>query len=436
MNCFPQVLPPIQKYGFVVYSERKLFAIIFARNSHSLPKINSPAKEAQRTDYGEKRKSPIEKLKELGYDLPQENITVREEPGASLKTVILVGGEGTRLQPLTHYLPKSMVPVLNRPFLEHTIAYLEKYGIGEIILTLSYLPQVIQSYFGGGSSLGVQLTYAVENNPLGTAGAVKNTEQYLNSTFVVLNGDIFTDLDISDMLAFHRCKGAKATIALTWVDNPSAFGVVETDNDGRVKRFIEKPSPNQAISNWINAGVYILEPEVLEYVPPNSHYMFERGLFPLLLKLDKPVYGYPFSGYWLDMGTPGKYLRLNCDLLLSKAKSALIEDLTRDGIHHDESATIHPSAEIVGPAVIGSGCRISPRVHIKGPAVIGPDCYIGEGASVEGAVLWRDVNIGACAKLQQCVVCHNTRIADNSQVINCTTTPDYVRTAQFEDLGL
>lgn len=239
----------------------------------------------------------------------------------SLKAVILVGGEGTRLRPLTYGMPKAMVPVLNRPFLEHTIAYLKNYKVKNIILALSYLPEVVQNYFGDGSNSGVQLNYAVEDNPLGTAGAVKNAERYLSSTFVVLNGDVFIGLDIADMLAFHRSKGAKATIALTWVDNPCAFGVVETDSNGRVRRFIEKPSPARVTTNWINAGIYLLEPEVLEHVPTNAHYTFERGLFPLLLELGEPVYGYPFSGYWLDMGTPGKYLRLNCDLLLSKAKA-------------------------------------------------------------------------------------------------------------------
>jgi len=325
------------------------------------------------------------------------------------------------------------VPVVNRPFLEHTIAYLKNYGVKNIILALSYLPEVFQSYFGDGSNSGVQLNYAIEDNPLGTAGAVKNTERYLGSTFVVLNGDVFTGLDIADMLAFHRSKGAKVTIALTWVDNPCAFGVVETDSDGRVKRFIEKPSPSRVTTNWINAGIYLLEPEVLEHVPPNTHYMFEKGLFPLLLKLGEPVYGYPFSGYWLDMGTLGKYLSLNCDLLLLKAKSALIGGLSRDGICCDKNVIIHPSAKIVGPAVIGSKCRIDQKTYIKGPVVIGPDCYIGDSTSIEVAVLWRGVNIGAGVSLKQCILGTNTKIKDNDQIINGAVTSDHTRVAQIED---
>ena len=329
------------------------------------------------------------------------------------KAVILVGGPGTRLQPLTYEIPKPMVPLLNRPFLEHTISYLNKYGIADIILALSYLPEVVQDYFGDGGSLEVRLSYTVESEPLGTAGAVKNAEQYLDSTFVVLNGDIFTDLDIAEMLAFHRTKGAKATIALTWVDNPCAYGVVEADAGGRVQRFIEKPSPDRVTTNWINAGIYVLEPEVLRHVPANSRYTFEKGLFPLLLELDEPVYGYPFRGYWLDMGTPEKYLQLNCDLLLAEARSYCIHDLGRGRILLGEGVSIHPSARITGPAVIGSGCKIGQEACIKGPVVIGPDCDIGDGANLERVVLWTGMNISSGASLKRCVVSRNPAIEES-----------------------
>ena len=323
------------------------------------------------------------------------------------QAVILVGGEGTRLRPLSYHMPKSMMPVLNRPFLEHTLAYLKNYGVSDVILTLSYLPEVIQGYLGNGSDLGIRLSYAVEDSPLGTAGAVKNTEPRLADTFTVLNGDIFTNLDLADLVTFHRQKGAQATIALTYVDNPSAFGVVETKSDGRVRRFIEKPSPDQITSHWINAGIYILEPEVLRHVPQNSHYMFERGLFPRLLELDEPVYGYPFRGYWLDMGTPEKYLRLNCDLLRAEATSHLCPDIKPATVSHGADVIIHPSAKISGPAIIGSQCRIDQRVRIKGPVVMGEGCHIGQGASLESAVLWPGVSVEAGASLKQCVICYN-----------------------------
>lgn len=340
-----------------------------------------------------------------------------------LKAVILVGGPGTRLQPLTHYIPKSMVPVLNKPFMEHTIAYLKQFGTEEVILTLNYLPEVIQNYFGDGSKFGVRLTYCVENCPMGTAGAVKNAEEYLKSTFIVLNGDVFTDLDIADMLAYHRHKGARATISLSWVDNPSAFGVVVTDIDQRVEQFIEKPPPGKATTNQVNAGTYILEPEVLEHIPANSHCMFEKELFPLLLKLGEPVYGYPFRGYWLDMGTPEKYLSLNCDLLLARTNSPLIQGSNRNVIYGDWDVTSHPSAEILAPVVIGSNCQISEGVHIKGPVVIGPDCNLEEGANIENSVICSNVRIGANARLSHCIIGSNTRIKPNSHIVDSVVTP-------------
>ncbi len=338
------------------------------------------------------------------------------------KAVILIGGQGTRLQPLTYDTPKSMVPILNKPFMEYTLAYLKQFGIEDIILALNYLPEVIRNYFGDGSRFGVRLTYCLEKNPMGTAGAVKNAEQYLNGTFLVLNGDIFTDLDITDMLALHRNKGAKATISLNWVDNPSAFGVVETDSTQRVRQFIEKPPPGEETTNWINAGTYILEPEVLGHVPANSHYMFERGLFPLLLKLGEPVYGYPFSGYWLDMGNPGKYLSLNCDLLLSKTGSPLV-DVPKDRICCDRDVAIHPSANIEAPVIIGNRCQISQGIYIKGPVVIGPDCHIEEGASIENTVLWDNVRIGANARLSHCIIGSHTSIEPDNQVSDCVVIP-------------
>ena len=237
-----------------------------------------------------------------------------------MTAVVLVGGPGTRLRPLTDDRPKSLVPVMNRPVMEHTIAYLKRFGIEDIVLTLSYLPDSIMQVFGDGSRYGARLVYCLEKEPLGTAGAVKNAEKYIDSTFVVLNGDIFTDLDLADMMTFHREQGATATISLSWVEDPSAFGVVETDN-GRVKRFIEKPPRAEATSHWINAGIYVLEPSVLGHIPDGQHYMFEKGLFPRILELGLPVYGYPYRGYWLDMGTPEKYFGVNMDMLSSRLKS-------------------------------------------------------------------------------------------------------------------
>lgn len=340
-----------------------------------------------------------------------------------LKAVILVGGPGTRLQPLTNNKPKSIVPVLNRPAMEHMIAYLKQFGVEDVILTLNYLPDMIQGLFGDGRDFGVQLTYCLEKEPLGTAGAVKNAAAHLESTFIVLNGDIFTEMDLTDMLSFHTGNNARATIALTWVENPSAFGVVETDGRHRVKRFIEKPPPGEETTNWINAGTYILEPEVLEYIPANRHYMFEKGLFPRLLDAGEPVYGYPYRGYWLDMGTLEKYFALNIDLLLSKVHSPLIQDSRQDGIYLGPDVTLHPSAAITAPSIIGSGCRIGKEVRIAGPVTIGRDCLLENGASLENTVLWDGVRIGEGARLNRCIVSSNSIIGSHQEMTGCVVTP-------------
>jgi len=337
-----------------------------------------------------------------------------------IKAVLLVGGPGTRLRPLTDNCPKPILPVVNRPFLEHTLARLKQFGIRDVILTMSYLPEAIREYFGDGERCGMRLTYCHEKEPLGTAGAVKNAAAYLDRPFIVLNGDdVFLEMDFDEVFAFHRNKKAKATIFLTWVDNPSAFGVVETDVNQRVKRFIEKPPLAEVTTNWINAGGYILEPEVLEHIPVGQHYMFERGLFPKLLEVGSPVYGYIYKGYWLDMGTPQKYFSLNMDLISSKTKSPLFIKHGFDNRDND----IHPTVKINGPALIDRGCKIGPGVCIKGPVIIGKDCVIRDGAYLEKAILWDNVSIGQNSQLNECIVASNTVIEDNSKIKDNVITP-------------
>jgi mannose-1-phosphate guanylyltransferase len=345
----------------------------------------------------------------------------------NIKAVILVGGPGTRLQPLTDSIPKSLVPVLNKPFMEHTFAYLKHHGIEDIILTLSYLPETIINYFGDGSRAGVHLSYCIEEEPLGTAGAVKNAEEHLDNTFVVLNGDVFSDINLADMLAYHRKNRSVTTISLKRVDNPSAFGVVETDDTGRVQRFIEKPPADEANTNWINAGIYILEPEVLEHVPAKTHYMVERGLFPHLVASGERVFGYPFRGYWMDTGTLKYYYSLNCDLLLSKTSSQLVGDLDVNQVYYDPDIDTDPSARITPPTIIGKGCRIAPGVSITGPVVIGPGCVLGKGVSIENTVIWDNVKIGARTRLNRCIISSRTEIAEESNITDCVVTPSKIK---------
>ncbi|MBI2861132.1 MAG: NDP-sugar synthase [Chloroflexi bacterium] len=309
-----------------------------------------------------------------------------------MKAVILVGGEGTRLRPLTCNIPKAIVPVLNRPFLEHQLLYLRRHGVTDVILAMGYLPDPVRECLGNGSQLGVKLTYLVESSPMGTAGAVKNAGQLLDGPFLVLNGDIITGIDLSAMIAQHRDSGARVSIALTPVDNPTVFGVVETDGQGRVRRFLEKPGWDQVTTNLINAGIYMLEPEVLGMVPPSTRSMFERDVFPALVEAGDPVFAFPSDAYWIDIGTPEKYLQAHRDLLQGWGGE----------VRMDGKSQVHPSARIEGPALIGEGCIIGRDVRIKG-AVIGPCCRVGEGARLEEAVLWRGVQVAEGALLSNCV---------------------------------
>lgn len=322
-----------------------------------------------------------------------------------MKAVILVGGLGTRLRPLTINTPKAMMPVINRPFLEYVVRRLSGHGVSEIVLALSHLARPIEGYFGDGSRLGVGLHYVLEKTALGTAGAVKNTERFLDETFLVLNGDIFTDLDLTAMLDFHRQKKSKATIALTPVDDPTSYGLIETDAQGRVTRFLEKPGWDQVTTNMINAGTYILEPEVLSHIPPQTNFSFEHQLFPFLLDRGEPVYAYPSPCYWIDIGTPEKYFRLNKDLLNGKSEQ-----------YNYKPAGRALSARITGPVVPGENCIIGRRVRLTGPLVIGPGCQIAEGAVVEESILWQDVDIGPGAQVRRSIIANSCHLGAGSVV--------------------
>lgn len=334
-----------------------------------------------------------------------------------MKAVLLVGGEGTRLHPLTLNTPKSMVPIVNRPFLEHMTEYLKRHGIDDIILTLCYLPDCCQRHFGDGSNFGIKLCYALEDSPLGTAGAVRNVDEHIDETFFVFNGDVFTDIDLTAMMEFHRKRGSKATIALTPVEDPTIYGVVETNDEGRVQRFLEKPRRNQVTTNMINAGAYILEPEVLSNIPEGSIFSFEKGLFPLLLERGDPLYGYCSSDYWIDIGTPEKYLKLHHDLLQGRVARRFPGEQAGNGIWTEEGCNIQPRAELEGPVVIGRNCVIGSGARLKGPLVIGQDCRIGEDSLIEGSVVWQSAQIGSGVSLKNCVIAESVTIGERTEVI-------------------
>ncbi len=323
-----------------------------------------------------------------------------------MRAVILVGGEGTRMRPLTLTTPKAMLPVLNRPFLEHTFRYLLAAGVNRVALATSYLPTAIEDYFGDGRRFRLRINYIVEDTPLGTGGAVKNVARYLDDTFVVLNGDVFTDLDLKAMLAFHREREAVATMALVTVDDPSPFGVVVTDSGGRITRFVEKPPRESAPSRHINAGIYILEPQVLEALPPTgTPSMLEQELFPLMVKRRSDFYGYPFSGFWLDTGTPQNYLRLHQHLLLSG-----------QGGRISPSASINGRALVSGPVEIGERTVMDSGARLIGPAALGAGCHIEDGAVIDGSVLWDRVRVMRGAVVTDSVLASGCVVAEGCRV--------------------
>ena len=342
----------------------------------------------------------------------------------TMKAVILVGGEGTRLRPLTYTTVKAMVPILNKPFIEHVINYLRSHGIGEVILAMGYKPDVIREYFDK-HPMSARLIYSVEEAPLGTAGAVKYAEQYISDTFFVFNGDVFCDIDLTAMLRFHRSNKSVATIALTPVDDPSQFGVIEMDTNQRVKQFIEKPKREEAPSNMINAGVYILEPQIFDRIPPGERCMFEHNVFPGLIADNKAVFGYAAdTAYWIDTGTPQKYMQLNRDLLSGKSSQIC----SRHGeIITGKDTIIHRGARLVPPVLVDQKCIVARDAQIIGPTILGRDCKVGEGAIVESSILWENVEIGRGAIVKNSILGNNNIVPDNriidSQVIGSDNRP-------------
>ncbi len=331
-----------------------------------------------------------------------------------MKAVILVGGLGTRLRPLSYNTPKAMMPVLNTPFLEWVIRRLKNYGFYEPVLAISHLAGPIQDYFGDGRRLGVSINYSIEETGLGTAGGVKNAERFLGEEpFAVLNGDIFTDLDLGAMLSFHRQNRAKITIALTPVEDPTQYGLVETDAGGKITRFLEKPSPDQITTNMINAGTYILEPDVLAAIPPQTPYSFEHKVFPFFQE-QGAAFAFPFDGYWMDIGTPQKYRRLNLDLLVGRSNQKKMCSPLEVTTGRD--CRIHPQALISGPAVIGESCCIGNRVRLAGPVVIGRNTVIEDDACIGSSVIWDDVRIGKGVKVTDSVIASGCRLGDKSMV--------------------
>jgi mannose-1-phosphate guanylyltransferase len=327
-----------------------------------------------------------------------------------MKGVILVGGLGTRLRPLTCNTPKPMIPIANRPFMEHMLMRVRDQGIDEVILAVRYLADQFQATLGDGSRFGIKLHIIEEKEALGTAGAVKNVEHLLDGDTFVFNGDVLTDLDLQAMLHFHKQKESKTTIALTPVDDPTQFGLVEMDASQQILRFVEKPRAEDVRTNLVNAGTYIINADVFRYVPPNEFYMFERGLFPVLLQTGDPMFGYATRDYWNDIGLTQNYLDVSQDILIGRINFPLPGKEIANRIWVDGEADIAEGVQLVGPIVIGPGATIAPGAQIIGPTVIGPRCRIDKEVVIEGAVLWDDNHIEEGAHLRNCVLGKRNRV--------------------------
>ena len=321
-----------------------------------------------------------------------------------MKAVVMAGGEGTRLRPLTSNQPKPMVPIVGKPCMEHILDLLRRHGMNEVVVTLAFMPQAIRTYFGGGESLDMDVDYSVEEQPLGTAGSVKLAERRLDETFLVISGDALCDGDLTSLVEAHKAKGAAVTIGLKSVDNPLEFGIVVTDEEGRVERFLEKPSWGQVFSDTINTGIYVLEPEVLQHVPTDRPYDFSKELFPLLLEMGRPIYGHVLDGYWQDIGNLDQFRQANFDALDERVGLNVSGIRLRGNIWLGEGVEVDDLAAIEGPAFLGNYCRIAPDASVGPYSVLGSSVTLLERARTERSVIDAATHIGRSARVEGAVV--------------------------------
>jgi mannose-1-phosphate guanylyltransferase / phosphomannomutase len=327
-----------------------------------------------------------------------------------VKAVVMAGGEGTRLRPLTSNQPKPMVPIVGKPCIEHILELLKRHGLEDVIVTVAFLPQAIRSYFGNGESLGMNIEYSVEESPLGTAGSVRLASDRLDETFLVISGDALCDFDLTRLVEVHREKGAAVTIALKSVENPLEFGIVVTDSDGRVERFLEKPSWSQVFSDTINTGVYVIEPEVLRHVPTDRPYDFSKELFPLLLEMGRPVYGHVVEGYWQDVGDLTQYRQANFDALDGRVSLEIPGVRLRGNVWLGEGVEIDDIDRIEGPAFLGNYCRIATDATVGPYSALSSSVTLRERARTVASVIDASTHIGRSALIENAIVGRNCDI--------------------------
>jgi len=321
-----------------------------------------------------------------------------------MKAVVMAGGEGTRLRPLTSNQPKPMVPIVGKPCMEHIIELLKQHGFQDVIVTVAFLPQAIRSYFGGGETLGVDVSYSVEESPLGTAGSVRLAAGRLDDTFLVISGDALCDVDLTKLIEFHREKKASVTIGLKSVENPLEFGIVVTDDDGRIERFLEKPSWGQVFSDTINTGIYVLEPEVLRHIPKDRPFDFSKELFPLLLEMGRPMYGFVMDGYWQDIGNLDQFRQANFDALDEKVRLHVPGIRIRGNVWVGEGVDLNDLDALEGPAFLGNYCRIAADATVGPYSVLGSSVTLRERARTARSIIDGSTSIGRSTTVEGAIV--------------------------------
>lgn len=352
-----------------------------------------------------------------------------------MKAILLAGGQGSRLRPLTLNTPKPIVPIFDRPFLRYQIELLKQVPeIDEIVLSLNYQPRRIEEVFGDGSDLGVRIRYVVEPQPLGTGGAIKFAAgPGAKGPVVVFNGDVLTSVDLPAVLALHRERQARATIVLTPVDNPTAYGLVETDGQQNIKAFLEKPSADQITCDTINAGIYVIEADTLDRIPPDTMYSIERGYFPSLIANGETFVAYTYRGYWIDIGTREKYQQVHHDIMTGRFAAPPFDGAAGQAVVSPD-ARVDPGAVIEGPCFIDAGAVIKAGARVGPHSVIGAHCHIGEEAVVDGAILWphtwvdRHARLGPLVAGRHCQFGRNVEVGGAALLGDKSIITDYSRT--------
>jgi mannose-1-phosphate guanylyltransferase len=352
-----------------------------------------------------------------------------------MKAILLAGGKGTRLRPLTVHTPKPIVPILGRPFLYYQIDLLRQVPeIDEVILSLNYQPRRIEEIFGEGEGLGLRVRYVVEPMPLGTGGAVRYAGDSLTESVVVFNGDVLTQVDLGAVLRMHRERKAKATIVLTPVENPRAYGLVETDADGNVRRFLEKPGDDEITCNTINAGIYVLEPETFDRIPKDTAWSIERSYFPSLIERGETFVAYVYDGYWIDIGTPAKYLQVHHDIMDGRFVAAPFEGAGAGAAFVSPNARLDDGVEVRGPCFVDEGVVVKAGARVLPYAVIGRQTHVDEGATVEGSIVWPNGWIGREATVRGAILGRNCHIGRNATVESPVVLGDKTVITDFSTL--